>query len=305
MKYMRLMKGILAAALLLMTTPAAGEPLNILNTGAIQPVVLVDETRAHNGIASNPLYTRDFMIEVAKEKVAGHRQFRIFGERPVVGVTAGGEDIWPGAATTIPRPADVGEQMTFVSTSVNDTAAGTGVQEVEIMYLDAAGAELVERIATNGTTPVNSTATNIRFVNTFHATAVGSGGVAAGDIKLYKTGAASTEYNWISAGGNMSLTAVYMVPAGMTAYILHWGGGASGNKAQSIRLRTDSEDGDPFPGVFTFKESTRLVDNIFRYSITPSEIIPELTVIKVSTWAEQAGGWTSGGFDGVLVENGN
>ncbi|GAG86698.1 unnamed protein product, partial [marine sediment metagenome] len=80
--------------------------------------------------------------------------------------------------------------MTFISENNADNGAtATGVLTLRMEYLDAAGDEQTEDITMNGTTGVNTTATDIRFINDLYSLTVGSNGVAEGNIRVYKTGA--------------------------------------------------------------------------------------------------------------------
>src|SRR4030066_991530 len=92
-----------------------------------------------------------YELMIARGLIPGHVKLRTFGQRTGLSIVATGDDIWEGTATTIPIPAAAGEQMTIVSTSVNDTAAGTGIQSVDVMYLDASGNVQIEVVALSGT----------------------------------------------------------------------------------------------------------------------------------------------------------
>ena len=100
--------------------------------------------------------------------------FSAQGTRASVSTTTSGDDVWSGTATTLPIPVSTGVQMTVVSTSGNDAAAGSGIRTIEIHYLDANGNEQIEGVTMNGVTGVNTVATNIRFVNEFYAETVGT-----------------------------------------------------------------------------------------------------------------------------------
>lgn len=245
----------------------------------------------------------EFDIEVAKGNVAGHSVFGTFGERENVAVVAKGEDVWEGTASEIPIPPSSGEQMTFVSTSANDTAGGTGVQSVEIMYLDGNGNQQIEEKAMNGTTPVDTTATDISFVNFFHADTVGSNDVAVGDITIYQKGDATRVYNIVKAGGNMSLTCKAKIPAGKTLLIESWAASQTGRKPTALRLRSTDHHGELHEGVFIFKDSVRLDGTAIEKPKKPPIRIPALSVVKVSAWADDAAGSVSAGFCGTLVDN--
>lgn len=112
----------------------------------------------------------------------------------------------------------VAQQMQVVSTSANDTGAGTGVQQVEIDYLtDPASATLFTRfteiVTLNGVTPVNTAATGISRIEHMRASRVGSASVAQGDISLQSVGGATT-FELMPAGENINRTCVHFVPNG-------------------------------------------------------------------------------------------
>lgn len=226
---------------------------------------------------------------------------RGFGERSSMGTTASGEDIWRGTATTIPTPPSAGEQMTVVSTSANDAAAGTGTRTVLLDYIDASGDPQTEAITMNGTTGVDTVATDIRFVQKIYSTTVGSGGgVSAGVISIHKTGAASTIYSLIDAGGNMSLVPHRMVPAGKLLVITSWHCTESKDKRVAFRLRATAEDGVMRPGVFIFKDSMYLAKAALAARVAFS--LPALSIIKVSGWGDIAGGEASCSWEGCLFD---
>jgi hypothetical protein len=232
--------------------------------------------------------------------------FRGFGERNAIGITATGEDIWDGTATSIPVPPDVGEQMTVVSTDAADTAAGTGTRTLRIHYLDASGYTQSEDVTTNGTTGVNTTATNIRFVQEIHALTVGSNGVSEGIITIYQLGSPSTVYGHIALGGNASLSAYRMVPADKYGIIEAWTCSVSRkitNNQISLRLRSTDHDNQLLPGIFIFKDLVQIgTGNIPKVFPVPLRI-PPLSKVKISAWgASSSGADVSASFEGHLIE---
>lgn len=233
----------------------------------------------------------------------GHEELHGFGDRYGASASAAGDDVWMGAASVIPIPDQtVGEQMTVVSTSLNDTLTGTGMQKVDIHGLDATGAEVSEVLDMAGTTPVNTVRTNWRFIQSIHAEQVGSGGFAAGDITIYRTGDATRVYNLIDSGGNMSLSSARMVPVGKTLIITGWSCGGTSDKDVVMRLRaTSTFEYTLTPGLFFLFKRTMALKNNSRYMpLRPPERIPSLAIVKVTAWSTQAGGTVSGGWDGFV-----
>ena len=99
------------------------------------------------------------------------------------GGTANTLQVMRATAYTEPTAA---AQRSIASASVNDTAAGTGARTVRLVYFDGTGAgPFTEDLTLNGTTPVNTVATNIRFIENIFVITVGSGLANAGVITLY------------------------------------------------------------------------------------------------------------------------
>lgn len=250
-----------------------------------------------------------FPLSVAKGQISGTGGQQALGEREAIAAVTKGEDIWMGVTSSVPIPPVAGEQMTIVSTSDSDADGDIGVQEVRINYLDSSGLEQNELLVPTGTTPKNTAATDIRFVNRIYATSVGGNGVAVGTITIYKLGAPATVYNLIFAGGNMSLTVNYMVPSNKTLYVTSWLSSVSGkDKRVALRLRSTSQDGILYDGanpVFLFIDTMNLANAATTNQFNPYVEIPSTAIIKVSGWvdAPNVGAFVSASFQGYLIDN--
>lgn len=115
------------------------------------------------------------------------------------------------------------QQMQVVSTSANDTAAGTGAQQVTIDYLTDPTSiykftRFSEIVTLNGLGAVLTNATNISRIEHMRVSRVGTGAVAAGDISLQSVGGATT-FELIPAGENINKTAVHFVPNGYQSIV--------------------------------------------------------------------------------------
>jgi hypothetical protein len=233
------------------------------------------------------------------------QHFSAIGERSVIGTTVQGEDIWEGTAVSIPVPPEAGEQMTIVSSSTADNGATTtGVLTVRIEYLDGSGLEQTEDITVNGTTPVNTVATDIAFVNDFYALTVGSNGVAKGTLYIYKLGSATTIYNLITPGGNKSLVINRKIPTGKDFYITTWTISESKNKESSYRLRaTCAPHGASLVEGFLFKRTAKINGNTISETMNPPIKICSGAIVKVSAWATGGGGSGSSSYNGYLQSN--
>lgn len=235
--------------------------------------------------------------------------FNAQGTRLSVSTATGGDDVWSGTATTIPIPASAGVGMSVVSTSANDIGGGTGVQTIEVHYIDASGNVKEEIITMNGVTPVNTIATNIRFVNDMYTQTVGTGGAgAAGTIIIYLLGSATTIYTQINIGHFRHSNTSRMVPAGKVLLLesLAVSGGASaGGKSAQINLRTTSHHGlllPVSPNPVWPKEAIILVFNSAQTIAFPTPIIvPSFALVKCTSFATGAGADVSANWYGKLV----
>ena len=258
---------------------------------------------------TNPLLS--WKLEVQKGAIKRHSIWTALGERESMGTTASGEDVWrgnelspaPTSHTTIPTPAAAGELMTIVSESQADNGtSATGALTVDIHYLDPDGDQQEITVTLNGTTPVNIPVILMRFINDSHVETVGSGGVAAGHIKIYKTGTVGLVYNMIAAGGNKSLVPHRMVPRAHTLYLQGWSCSEAQGKRAAFRIRSTDHHGGLYPGVFIFK-GTSYITITASGELTLGDTIPALSIVKVSAWAIANGAEGSCSWWGVLVDD--
>jgi hypothetical protein len=180
--------------------------------------------------------------------------------------------------------------LDIISSSVNDTAAGTGARKVKVTYIDNSGA-LVQsgEISLNGTTLVTSVLTGVNHVLWVEVFEVGSGGVAAGNIRLRINGGV-VECGQITAGGNKSLTAKFVVPVGYTGYLLRWGCSAI-NTDQDFRLRAKVDNlTRALTTVFHFQDTQYQPVNTSSTDIVlPSLKLPALCEVRVATISAATG----------------
>jgi|SRR3990172_1080087 len=254
---------------------------------------------SHEGAAINI----DYRTAISVSAIEGHSIFRGFGYRAALSTVVTGDDVWQGAATSCPIPdQSTGEQMTIKSTDIADDAAGANVRKIHHHYIDINGNEQVEEMIMDGTTEVDTIATNIRFSQYMHTTEIGAfGGVAAGDITIYKKGSATTVYNVIKAGGNMSLNTSRMIPVNKEYFMDSVTVTGASGKPLSIRLRaTCSEEGTLTPGIFLFNEILSSQDSGLSINRTIPKRFPALTIIKASVYSLQAGGEATVSYSGWL-----
>ena len=254
---------------------------------------------------------RDYITEIEKGNVPGHAIMRAIGEREDFGLTVTGEDVWrgnelvpaPASHVIIPTPNPAGERMTVVSESTADNGAtATGMLTMRIHYLDATGNDQTEDITLNGTTPVNTVATDIRFVQDIHALTVGSNGHAEGHIKIYQFGDTTLVYDMIALGDNKSLAPHRMIPLGKKLYLKGWHATEANNKRCAFRIRSTDMYGELLPGVFCFKGVAYMSDTASG-ELELSATVPALSIVKVSGWAVAINSEGSTGWWGILVDD--
>ncbi|MBM5812804.1 MAG: hypothetical protein FJ191_12725 [Gammaproteobacteria bacterium] len=156
----------------------------------------------------------------------------VLGLRTLVGATP--EELWGGAATTRPTPGGV--QVSVVSTSADDTAAGLGIRSVLIDYLDSSGVSQSEVITLAGLVPVLSVATDIDEILAVTAREVGSSAGAVGYV-LIKDAAGVVVFEGIEIGACEIRSAITKVAAGMRAFV--WRLGLAASSASQVRLMSD------------------------------------------------------------------
>jgi len=241
---------------------------------------------------------------IAKGLLIDHCRFRGFGSREGMLNTLAGEDIWMGVATSIPIPASIGVQCSVVSTSANDTFInGSGIRSLDIHYLDADGNIQEEVINMNGLTPINTVATNIRFIQDIHAKTVGSGGVSAGIITIYLVENSTIVYQQIGINTNRSLSSMRMVPLGKNFYLTKFSGSAVDGsafdgKSIKITLRATAHSGELYPGVFLFQQVYYMQNSNFCHIFDPVLKFPPLTIIKCTAWAIISGANINASWEG-------
>lgn len=137
-------------------------------------------------------------------------------------------------------------QRSIVSANANDTSAGTGARTVRLTYLTVAGVQNTETLTLNGTTPVNTVATDICYIEKMEILTAGSGGVAAGIISLKAaTAGGGATIGSIAAGETQTYWAHHYVPTGRVCNITSQWGGHTGTTVGSgatftIRARDQS-----------------------------------------------------------------
>lgn len=112
-------------------------------------------------------------------------------------------------------------QRSILSASANDSAAGTGARTVRINYYTATfTGPFSETVTLNGTTPVNTVATNICYIESMEVLTAGSTGSNVGIISLKAaTAGGGVTIGTIAATNNQTFWAHHYIPTGKTANV--------------------------------------------------------------------------------------
>lgn len=235
------------------------------------------------GINVNQLF-----VEISRGNVSGATPFSSYG-RIVTGGAVTNRVIWPDGTYNIPPAAGV--QISIVSTSANDSAAGTGARTMEIHYLDSDLNPMIEVVTMNGLTPVLTVATNIRFIQCAHIKTVGTLKATAGVI-TFTTG--GVIYSEIEAGGRRCASSARMVPAGKRLFVAGpVAGSVSGTAAAQAQIKISSSyfEGEDFTGqgIFFPFGAIGVQDNSVPYTFPiPAGPFPEGTIVLMETTTNKA-----------------
>lgn len=179
---------------------------------------------AENGDAVNIAeFIRSLPISIARGEMPGARPGGSYGERTVAGLETDAP-IWPNGS--IVKLPDTGVQMEIESTAPADSATGTNVRTVEMHYLDGRLDMQQETIILDGTTPVLTEATDIRWIQCMHLTTFGVNAFAAGAITATY---GVNVYSQIDPLKVRCSSSFRMVPRGKVLYL----GGAVGSSVSS------------------------------------------------------------------------
>jgi hypothetical protein len=173
-------------------------------------------------------------VEIARGRMEGAQPVAVTGTITTSGAVT---DImvWPGSTVKDPSVAPVeGVQMTLVSTSAQDGPAGTGIRTLRFNYLDADLNPQSEIVALNGTTPVVTVATNVRWVGDLTGLTFGSEKHAVGNITVTNGG---TRYKLLDLEARATRSTAFRVPAGKRL-IVHsiFAGACSGTAAAKVQV---------------------------------------------------------------------
>jgi len=166
-------------------------------------------------------------------------------------------------------------QREVVSSSANDSSAGTGTRTLRITYYDATMAgPFTTDVTMNGTTPVSTSVSNICFVEKIETLTVGSNGTNVGTITLRLLSAGAT-IGTIAASDGVTFWAHHYVAVGRSCFVQRAITGVLG-----------------VSGALFLRKHTPLVANSFESQITVS--LRTITAQPSQTYDFSKGLWISG-----------
>jgi len=147
-------------------------------------------------------------------------------------------------------------QRSVVSSSANDTSAGTGARTIRITYYDQTLAgPFTEDITLNGTGAVNTAGSNICFIERMEVLTVGANGSNVGTLTLKST----------TAGGGTDVGSI-AVDDNETNWCHHYIGSSKSMKLDNLFATLRGVSG----GVITVRRSKPTVANSPEITITPA-----------------------------------
>lgn len=227
----------------------------LLDSGAVaQGVILLNQAGALVSPVTSetvPILQQD-LIGGARSYYPGKTRRALFAHRSGINNTY--HDLWDGPTQTYVFPTTP-MQMRIVSTSASDSAAGVGVRQVHIHYLNANWLECEITVTLNGTNAVLTVPVDIIRVQLMYSVAVGTLGVAAGDISLTNV-AGTVTYSLLLNGLNFARQAITSMADGSQGFITHWqsASGSSGNHFCQMVLRATTFNGELISGVFLVQD---------------------------------------------------
>lgn len=164
------------------------------------------------------------------------------------------------ASRTYNEPSSQAQRSVKSSSPNDDDPSGSGAKAVRIEYLDSSYVLKSEDVLLNGTTAVNTVATDIRFIQNFY---VIKGAATAGAVELFpNTGGTGTAICGIGTGTDQAFFCHHYIPAGRTGWILDWGAVVDDDVA--LKLRTQAR----FDGVNLVDVNYDL-EKLFDATLTP------------------------------------
>ena len=242
-----------------------------------------------------------FELQVARGQIMGHTAVTVFGYNPDVDTAE--EAIWPNGGT-IPH-VTTASILKISSSSINDTAAGTGARTVYISGVDGNYNTVSETVTLNGQTAVNTVNSYIAL-NQFYTATVGSTGYNEGNINAgtgtVTAGVPAVLYDLIGATNNNRTTAHYVVPAGYTAYLL-MGMFTAGQASGSTNVIGKLESFNPADSIVRVAAVATLNNGSVQYDFIAPIAFSEKTCVGAVATGSSVNNSVSTVFNMILIKN--
>lgn len=184
-------------------------------------------------------YSGDALVAIAKGLTPYHSIIHKFGKSAAIGTAFSPVSI--GNIYQTPQPAGATALRIKAGGNANDTAAGSGAQEITLQGLDETGTVVTEAVATAGASASSATATT--FIRLFRAYVSASGtyatssaGSHADDIVI-ENGAGGTDWATIDStdfARSQTEIGAYSIPAGYDGYLMNTVGFTDSSKITTI-----------------------------------------------------------------------
>lgn len=179
------------------------------DTGNIIPVRSVNSGELR-------VVSRDYVNAVAEGDIKDHTTIL---KNISMNTTSGSDQLMASGTVT---EQSSGAQRSIASSSANDSSAGSGAQILCLEFIKGSdGLPATEYITMNGTGAVNTTSTDIKYIQNLW---VCRGAAAAGTITLYSTtGGTGSTVITIPVGRMQQQNSTIYVPTGYSLYITNVG----------------------------------------------------------------------------------
>ena len=284
-----------------------GDVINTLDQGSVKTQVVLPSYLSAAGLVTNvsiaqPLPILDATPEISLDRITGFAPFREFGSNPSIGTTETYVGIVGGSAPYMPSsPVTVDA----ISTSVNDTSAGTGARQLMVTGLDSNWNLASEVLTMNGTSATAATTTSFYRVHSVYANAVGAyRGSNAGDITLRVSGG-GTSIAVISAGIGGGQGTHYCVPAGKTLLVIEIHMVVDSLKTSNPIFWQAPNANDltaPYSGAKRAVQRYTGAGGMSDFSFNPSIAFPAYTDIWFTSTVTSGTGSISVEYNGYLVD---
>jgi hypothetical protein len=224
-----------------------------------------------------------YTYAIAEGDILNHTSLLKFGTRSNTTTTM--SSIWEGN-TPLYAYMTVAQQLKVSSSSVADSAAGTGIRTLRIYGLDANYDEITEDIPMQGTTVVSTTLSYIRVFRAYGITC-GTNETNVGKITIYNN-AGNVEQAVINIGDGQTLMTLWTVPRGKKAYIVQGTFSSDSNRGARVSLFVRQQDGGIlYPWLIKYRAFVFSGNERFPFVIPFA--VPEKTDIEIRCLAVSNG----------------